>query len=404
MTERSALSNNLDDKNAFTVPCIPLQNTVKFPSDFLNMNLHERRHLQLAEHVLNSENRTFGVFYSGNKNHTVHDRIGDFTPRVEIGDHGVLCEIINHRYIDVDIPSHGSRRKLVTRSVVTGRFEVTSVVRTGIAAVPTKDGTEEDNHGGFVGGANSYIILRARNVEDAMPQTTTELHAAQEADYRLWALIQEISATVRMMGEGTVESAISCPNGDEECGLYENMKRYVHGSTDWDIMRHFAPANREIDVTDNERDQKDEKGGKCGQLSADECAPSLGNRDNSKKEATVALERIFSLGVATTLSQLNNTRTETEEALLHTRGLDSRPTDRDEFVLSEHDVAEARKRQLFSFTVARTLGQSIISLERQSRMLETSNTTKRLIICEDSLRGGLRWLKARRALKDLLSN
>ena len=399
MTERSALSRNLDDKNAFTVPCIPLPNTVKFPSDFLNMNLHERRYLQLAENVLNSENRTFGVFYSGNKNHTVHDRMGDFTPRVEIGDHGVLCEIINHRYVDVDIPSHGSRRKLVTRSVVTGRFEVISVVRTGIAAVPTKDGTEEDNHGGVLGGSNSYIIVRARNVEDAVPQTTTELHASQEADHRLWGLIQEISATVRMLGEGTAESVISCQNDHEECGIYENMKRYVHGSTDWDIMHHFAPTYREIDVTDNERDQKDEKGVKWGQLSSNECAPSRGNRDSLKKEATVALERIFSLGIATTLSQLNNTRTEIEETLLHTGGLD-----RDEFVLSEHDMVEARRRQLFSFTVARTLGQSIINLERQSRMLETSNTTKRLITCEDSLRDGLRWLKARRALKDILSN
>ena len=75
----SSSSDPSTTTTTFTVPCFPLQKSLRFPTDAIGLNLHEPRFLALADHVLGTDNQTFGAIYSGNKPHVVPGGLGSPT-------------------------------------------------------------------------------------------------------------------------------------------------------------------------------------------------------------------------------------------------------------------------------------------------------------------------------------
>lgn len=114
-----------------SLPIFPLRKRVRLPGETLTLNLYEDRYLRMSENILNQDKRLFGALFSANKPQLVSRGSGPIIPMIDIGDTGVVFEVLHSE--EGMVPTRGGelRRRVRLEAVGVGRFTVDEILSDG---------------------------------------------------------------------------------------------------------------------------------------------------------------------------------------------------------------------------------------------------------------------------------
>lgn len=186
-----------DDKNEennselfFELPIFPLRKLVKYPTNFLTLNLYEERYLQLADYILKNDqsmeginqaqvqeqktSNIFGALYCSHKAQIVKQEIqtkenneidgnsddneiisSTVTPMIQKGDIGTIYSILRHSEV-TNFEKYKKGRRVQIFSIGISRFKVEEIIHSGY---DFRENNKNKND-------NPFILVKASHVHD----------------------------------------------------------------------------------------------------------------------------------------------------------------------------------------------------------------------------------------------